>query len=89
MDRRTFNSPEVARVGITEHEAADHGGRVAYLPLSEVDRGMITGETDGFVKLIVGPRPLLRNAGVVASSAPPSWRPLTNRVPETHADMRT
>jgi pyruvate/2-oxoglutarate dehydrogenase complex dihydrolipoamide dehydrogenase (E3) component len=60
----TFTSPEVARVGMTEREAADHGGRVAYLPLSDVDRGMITGDTDGFVKLIAGPRRLLGNAGV-------------------------
>jgi pyruvate/2-oxoglutarate dehydrogenase complex dihydrolipoamide dehydrogenase (E3) component len=59
----TFTSPEVARVGMTEREAADHGGRVAYLPLSDVDRGMITGDTDGFVKLIAGPRRLLGNAG--------------------------
>lgn len=59
----TFTSPEVARVGMTEREAADHGGRVAYLPLSEVDRGMITGDTNGFVKLIAGPRRLLGNAG--------------------------
>lgn len=59
----TFTSPEVARVGMTEHEAVEHGARVAHLPLSEVDRGVITGETDGFVKLIAGPRPVLRNAG--------------------------
>lgn len=59
----TFTSPEVARVGMTEREAAAHGGRVASLPLSDVDRGMITGETDGFVKLIAGPRRLLGNAG--------------------------
>jgi pyruvate/2-oxoglutarate dehydrogenase complex dihydrolipoamide dehydrogenase (E3) component len=59
----TFTSPEVARIGMTEAEAADHGGRVAYLPLSEVDRGIITGDTDGFVKLVAGPRRLLRNAG--------------------------
>lgn len=59
----TFTSPEVARIGMTEAEAADHGGRIAYLPLSEVDRGIITGDTDGFVKLIAGPRRLLRNAG--------------------------
>jgi pyruvate/2-oxoglutarate dehydrogenase complex dihydrolipoamide dehydrogenase (E3) component len=59
----TFTSPEVARVGMIEREAADQGGRVAYLPLSDVDRGMITGDTDGFVKLIAGPRRLLGNAG--------------------------
>lgn len=59
----TFTAPEVARVGMTEREAAEHRGRVAYLPLSDVDRGVITGETVGFVKLIAGPRPLLRNLG--------------------------
>lgn len=59
----TFTSPEVARIGMTEAEAAGHGGRVAYLPLSDVDRGIITGDTDGFVKLVAGPRRLLRNAG--------------------------
>lgn len=59
----TFTSPEVARVGMTERDAADHGGRVAFLPLSEVDRGRITGDIDGFVKLIAGPRRLLGNVG--------------------------
>lgn len=59
----TFTSPEVARVGMTEREAAAHGGRVAHLPLSDVDRGVITGETSGFVKLVAGPRRLLGNAG--------------------------
>lgn len=59
----TFTSPEVARVGMTEREAAEHGGRVAHLPLTDVDRGMITGRTEGFVKLIAGPRRVLGNAG--------------------------
>lgn len=59
----TYTTPEVARIGMTEREAAAHGGRVAHLPLSEVDRGMITGDTEGFVKLIAGPRRLLRNFG--------------------------
>ena len=51
----TFTDPEVARVGMTEAEAARHGGRVAYLPLSEVDRAVTDGRTDGYVKLIAGP----------------------------------
>lgn len=59
----TFTDPEVARVGLTEHQAADHGGRVAYLPMAEVDRAVAAAETRGFVKLIAGPRPVLRNAG--------------------------
>lgn len=58
----TFTTPEVGRVGWTESDAAEHGSaRVAYVPLDEVDRGLITGDTAGFVKLVAGPRPLLRN----------------------------
>ncbi|MDQ3944059.1 MAG: FAD-dependent oxidoreductase [Actinomycetota bacterium] len=59
----TFTSPEVARVGMTEAEAASHGGRVAFLPMSAVDRAIAAEETRGFVKLIAGPRPWLRNTG--------------------------
>ncbi|MFP5322333.1 MAG: dihydrolipoyl dehydrogenase family protein [Acidimicrobiia bacterium] len=59
----TFTSPELGRVGMTEAEAADHGGRVAYLPMAEVDRAVATGRTEGFLKLVAGPRPVLRSAG--------------------------
>ena len=59
----TFTQPEVARVGMLESEAVEHGGRVAELPMARVDRAIVEGQTDGFVKLIVGPRGLLRNAG--------------------------
>ncbi len=59
----TFTSPEVGRVGVTEAEAAHLGGRVAYLPMTEVDRAVATGETKGFIKLIAGPRPWLRGLG--------------------------
>ena len=52
----TFTSPEVGRVGMTEAESVEHGGRVAYLPMAELDRAIATGETEGFVKLIAGPR---------------------------------
>ena len=57
----TFTHPEVARVGLTESQAVARGGRVAYLPMSEVDRAITAGRTEGFVKIITGPRPLLRN----------------------------
>lgn len=58
----TFTNPEVARIGMTEAEAADHGGRVADLPMSEMDRAITDGRTEGFVKLIFGPKTLTRNA---------------------------
>ena len=58
----TFTDPEVARVGLTEAEASRKGGRVAYLPLSELDRAITDGRTDGYIKLIAGPRPVTRRA---------------------------
>jgi pyruvate/2-oxoglutarate dehydrogenase complex dihydrolipoamide dehydrogenase (E3) component len=58
----TFTRPEVARVGVTEHEAAEMGGRVAYLPLTHVDRALTEDRTEGFVKLIAGPKPVIRHA---------------------------
>jgi pyruvate/2-oxoglutarate dehydrogenase complex dihydrolipoamide dehydrogenase (E3) component len=60
----TFTQPEVARVGLTEHEAASasSGARVAYLPLSHVDRAITEDRTEGFVKLIAGPKRVTRNA---------------------------
>jgi len=57
----TFTTPEVGRVGMTEAQAAGHGGQVAYLPLDAVDRAVTAAQTRGFVKLIAGPRRLLGN----------------------------
>lgn len=59
----TFTDPEVAHIGVTETEAATRGGMVAYLPMTEVDRAVAAGQTEGFVKLISGPRKLGRNLG--------------------------
>ncbi len=56
----TFTDPEVARVGVSEADAPS-SARVAYLPMGENDRAVTAGETDGFVKLIVGPHPLARH----------------------------
>ena len=58
----TFTDPEVARIGMTEAEATAHGGRVAELPMTEMDRAVTDGRTEGFVKLIAGPKPLTRHA---------------------------
>lgn len=57
-----FTDPEVARVGAVE-AAAPSRSRVAYLPLAEVDRAVVAGRTDGFVKITAGPRPVLRRLG--------------------------
>ena len=57
----TFTTPEVARVGVTEKDAPA-GARVAHFPLHNVDRAITEGRTDGFVKLIAGPKTITRNA---------------------------
>jgi pyruvate/2-oxoglutarate dehydrogenase complex dihydrolipoamide dehydrogenase (E3) component len=59
----TFTDPEVAHVGMTEDEAAEVGGRVAVVPFEAFDRAIASGRTDGYVKLLAGPRRLLGNAG--------------------------
>jgi pyruvate/2-oxoglutarate dehydrogenase complex dihydrolipoamide dehydrogenase (E3) component len=54
----TFTSPEVAHVGLTEAEAAMKypKAKVAYLPLTRVDRAIASGATEGFVQLIAAPK---------------------------------
>lgn len=62
----TFTDPEIGRVGMTEAQAAaahSDAARVAYLPMADTDRGRATGRTEGFVKLIAGPRGALRGLG--------------------------
>ncbi len=59
----TFTNPEVARIGMTEAEAAEHGGLVAELPITDLDRAVTDGHHLGFIKLIAGPRKVLRRVG--------------------------
>lgn len=57
----TFTDPEIGRVGMTEPEAyATYGerARVAVVTLDEMDRSRTAGHTDGYIKLIAGPRRL-------------------------------
>lgn len=63
MPRVTYTDPEIAHVGLSEAEVAARGGRVSFVPMSAVDRAVTAGRTEGFVKLMVGPRPLRRNLG--------------------------
>jgi pyruvate/2-oxoglutarate dehydrogenase complex dihydrolipoamide dehydrogenase (E3) component len=51
----TYTEPEIAHVGLYEHEAAARGiGVTTFLrPFSEVDRALCDGEEEGFVKIHV------------------------------------
>ncbi|CAE7717300.1 bfmBC, partial [Symbiodinium microadriaticum] len=58
VPRCTFTHPEVATVGLTMKEAADAHGidkvSAKKRMLSHVDRAVCEGETEGFIKIIVG-----------------------------------
>jgi pyruvate/2-oxoglutarate dehydrogenase complex dihydrolipoamide dehydrogenase (E3) component len=60
-----FTDPEVAQAGLTEEQAASSvpGARVAYLPMREVDRAVTAGRTEGFIKIIAGPRRIAGSLG--------------------------
>jgi pyruvate/2-oxoglutarate dehydrogenase complex dihydrolipoamide dehydrogenase (E3) component len=51
----TYTSPEIAHVGLYEHEALERGIAVQTFEeeLRDVDRAVLDGETDGFVKVHV------------------------------------
>ncbi|MDZ4685160.1 MAG: mercuric reductase [Planctomycetaceae bacterium] len=51
----TYTSPEVAHVGLTERDAADRGLAIQTFvqPLEHIDRAILEGHTDGFVKVHV------------------------------------
>ncbi|MCS1410493.1 MAG: Mercuric reductase [Verrucomicrobia subdivision 3 bacterium] len=74
----TYTSPELAHVGLTADQAAKKGIEVTTFtqPLSGVDRAILEGETEGFVRVhvrkgkdeIVGATIVASNAGDMISS---------------------
>jgi pyruvate/2-oxoglutarate dehydrogenase complex dihydrolipoamide dehydrogenase (E3) component len=73
----TYTHPEVAHVGLYEHEAAERGldTQTFVQRLDEVDRALADGEPDGFVKIhvqrgsdrILGATVVAQNAGDIVS----------------------
>jgi pyruvate/2-oxoglutarate dehydrogenase complex dihydrolipoamide dehydrogenase (E3) component len=69
----TYTDPQVAHVGITEHQATADGVALDTFmqPLAEVDRAILDGETEGFAKVhvkrgtdtILGATVVARHAG--------------------------
>ena len=55
MPWATYTDPEIAHVGLSEREAAARGIEIESFvrPLAEVDRAIVDGETEGFVKVHV------------------------------------
>lgn len=68
----TYTSPEVAHVGLLPREAGERGIDVETftVPLADVDRAVLDGETDGFLKVHVRPgRDRILGATLVAAHA--------------------
>ncbi len=75
----TYTDPEVAHVGLYESEAREKGVAVQTFvqPLKDVDRAVLDGDTDGFVKVhvrkgtdrIVGVTIVGRHAGEMIAEA--------------------
>ncbi|MEG3932266.1 mercuric reductase [Microcoleus sp. T3_B1] len=73
----TYTNPEIARVGIGEHEAKEKNIDIDtfLIPFSQVDRAIIDGEEEGFVKIhvkkgsdkILGATIVARHAGDMIS----------------------
>ena len=57
IPRATFTDPEVARVGLSEAEAAAQGVsvEVTHFPLADLDRAIADGTTRGFIKVLTVP----------------------------------
>lgn len=51
----TYTDPEIARVGLNEQEARDQGIAATTLtvPLADVDRAVLDGETQGFARVVL------------------------------------
>ena len=67
----TFTAPELARVGLSQHDAQqqDIAHRVYRFPFSEIDRGITDGTTEGMAKIITSPKGKLLGACIVGTHA--------------------
>ena len=68
----TYTDPEIAHIGLYEHEARERGiaCRTFTLELADVDRAVLDGEDEGFVKVLVSSRgDKILGATIVAAHA--------------------
>lgn len=71
LPRVTYTDPEIAQAGLTEAEAreAGHAATAILVPLSGNDRAVAEGATEGFAKLVLGPRGRILGGTLVAPHA--------------------
>ncbi|MCH8144403.1 MAG: mercuric reductase [Gemmatimonadetes bacterium] len=67
----TYTDPEVARVGLTELEAQERFDRVKTYryPFADLDRAIVDGHTEGFIKIVTRKNGRIVGATVLGSGA--------------------
>lgn len=65
----TYTEPEIAHVGIGAAEASAAGARTFSVPMAEMDRPVIDGESDGFARVHCDRRGKILGATIVSSHA--------------------
>ena len=70
VPRVTYTDPELAQIGPTEAEARAKGSvTIARFDFAKLDRAVTDGETEGFLKLMVGKRGRVLGATIVGAHA--------------------
>jgi pyruvate/2-oxoglutarate dehydrogenase complex dihydrolipoamide dehydrogenase (E3) component len=65
----TFTDPEVAHVGLSQQDADERGGRSYVYELSDLDRAIVDGRTQGFVKISADRKGRILGATILGSQA--------------------
>ncbi|MEE8549095.1 MAG: FAD-dependent oxidoreductase [Alphaproteobacteria bacterium] len=67
----TYTSPELANVGLGEHDLSDRHGEIRILrwPFTDNDRARTERDTDGLIKVITGRRGRVLGAAIVGAHA--------------------
>jgi pyruvate/2-oxoglutarate dehydrogenase complex dihydrolipoamide dehydrogenase (E3) component len=76
VPRVTYTDPEVAHVGLTKEEAEGRGGSVYRYEMSELDRAVCDGSTEGFVRIYADGKGRVLGATIVAHGAGEMLLPL-------------
>lgn len=71
VPRVTYTQPELAQVGLTEAQATAAGHKTSILrwPMSENDRAQATLQTEGLIKLNIGPGGRILGVSIAAENA--------------------
>lgn len=72
----TYTDPEVAHVGLSQAEAEARGGTTYTYELDDLDRAIVDGETDGFVKISADGKGRVLGATILGAHAGELLMPL-------------